>query len=97
MEQPNLATQLADLEHKYQEIQGKVALLQQRIEGQAYDLQERATRIQELEEELAQTRTQQLRPADINEAVAHLKAELLQFIETRVERKQPATWTPTRT
>jgi chromosome segregation ATPase len=89
MEQPNLSTQLADLEHKFQEIQGKVALLQQRIEGQAYDLQERATRIQELEEELVQTRTQQLRPADIDEAVAHLKAELLQFIETRVERKQP--------
>jgi chromosome segregation ATPase len=89
MEQPILSSQLDDLEQKYLEVQGQVALLHQRLEAQEYDLQERTHRIQELEDALAQAKTQLHRADHLDETLDHLKAEILQYVESRMGRGHP--------
>jgi chromosome segregation ATPase len=91
MEHPQLSAQFDYLERKYQEAQGAIAKLQQRTEAQAYELQEQTLRIQELEEQLAQAQGQAVRISQLDEQFAHFKDEILQVIERRVGRHQPAT------
>jgi chromosome segregation ATPase len=80
------AHQLADLEQKYQEAQGTIARLQQRLESQAYELQEQSHKIQLLEDAVAQFKTQSARAPQLDEK-EHLKAELLQIFEQRYGRR----------
>ena len=82
--------QLADLEQKYQEAQGTIARLQQRLETQAFELQEQTHKIELLEDAVAQFKVQSARAPQIDEKLEHLKAELLQIFEQRYGRR-PAT------
>ena len=88
MEPSELSSQFDDLEQKYQEAQGKIAKLQQRIETQEYELQEHAHHIEKLGEELAQSKAQLARVPQIDEQLAHFKEEILQIAEQRYGRQQ---------
>jgi chromosome segregation ATPase len=88
MEQPHLSSQLDYLEQKYQQTQASIAKLQQRIETQAYELQEQTHQIQQLEEELAQAKIQLTRLPQIDEQLVRFKDELLQIIEQQHSRHQ---------
>jgi chromosome segregation ATPase len=90
MEQPHLSTQFEYLEKKYQEAQAHIAKLQQRLESQTYQLQEQSLRIQNLEENLAQATAQAARVGQLDQQVEQFKEEILQLIERRHNRPQPA-------
>jgi chromosome segregation ATPase len=90
MEQPHISTQLEYLEKKYQEAQAHIAKLQQRLESQTYQLQEQSLRIQNLEEQLAQATTHVARIGQLDQQVEQFKEEILQLIERRYNRSQPA-------
>jgi chromosome segregation ATPase len=90
MEQPQVSAQFEYLERKYQEAQNTIARLQQRIEAQAYELQEQTLRMQNLEEELSQATAQAARISQLDEQLAHFKDEILQVLERRIGRYQPA-------
>lgn len=94
MEQPHLASQLEYLEQKHQEDQHKIALLQQHIEGQTYELQQQANRIQKLEEALAAARLPLARVPQIDERLDQVKGELMHFIEQQYGRQRQANSVP---
>ena len=90
MEQPHLSTQLDYLEQKYLENQETIARLQQKTEGQAYELQEQGHRIEKLEAQMIAQQVEHRPPAlaESNQAFAsqldsHTKAlhELRREIE----------------
>jgi chromosome segregation ATPase len=87
MEQPDLLTQFEYLEQTLLKAQSLIAKLQQRIEAQAYELQEQTRRIQTLEEQLAQN-TQAMRVPPINDQLEYFKQEILEIIEKRLNRYQ---------
>jgi chromosome segregation ATPase len=88
MEQPHLASQLEYLEQRHLADQEKIAHLQQQTEAQAYDLQEQATKILRLEEEMSKTRLTLARVPQLDERLDNLKKELLQVVEQRYDRRQ---------
>ncbi len=90
MEPPHLSSQLDFLEQMYQKAQGTIAKLQQRVETQEYELQEQTHRIQKLEEDLAQSQAQLAQAPQIDERLEYFKEELLQIVERRYGRRQPA-------
>jgi chromosome segregation ATPase len=88
MEQPHLSSQIEYLEQRHEEDRAKIAELQQQAEAQAYELQEQARRIQNLEEELAKARPALGRVPQLDERLDRFKNEMLQFIEERYGRRQ---------
>jgi len=92
MEKPYLASQIDDLEQRYQEGQEKIGKLQQKIEVQAYEMQQQEGRIQNLERELAEANTQLARVVQIDTQFERLKTELLNLVERQYGTSQsPAT------
>lgn len=96
MEQPHTSEQLDYLEQKYLEGQENVARLQQKTESQAYELQEQARRIEKLETELAEARTQLASAGNFDEQLARLKGELLQVLEQQTGDRQQGSVDPGR-
>ncbi len=88
MEQPQISTQIDDLEEKYQASQEKAAKLQQRLEAQEYELQEQNRRIEDLETELAGTHTQLAKVMQIEEQFNRLKGELVHLVERQYTQPQ---------
>lgn len=64
------------------------AKLQQRIEAQAYELQEQARWIRQLEAQLAEAQRQWSSPPQLDDQLLNLKAELLQIVEEQYSRRQ---------
>jgi hypothetical protein len=89
MEQPYLSSQLEYLEQKFQESQRTIAQLQQRIEGQTYELQEQTQRIQILEEQLGLATAQAVRINQLDQQMEKFREEMLQAIERRFQRHEP--------
>jgi septation ring formation regulator EzrA len=89
MEQPHLSSQIEYLEQRHEEDQAKIAELQQQAEAQAYELQEQARRIQNLEDEVTEARLVLGRVPQLDERLDRFKNEMLQFIEERYGRRQP--------
>jgi len=75
-------------EERHQNQQQLIARLQQRVETQAYELQEQAHRIQQLEAQLAETQAKISQGPQFDEKVVYLRNELLQIIEKQYNRRQ---------
>lgn len=88
MEQPDLLTQFEYLEQTLLKAHSTIAKLQQRIEAQAYEIQEQTHRIQMLEEQVAQANAQATRAPQLNDQLEFFKQELLEVIEKRLSRYQ---------
>lgn len=65
-----------------------MAKLQQRIEAQAYELQEQARRIQQLEAKLAESQLKLAAPLQLDDQLLTLKSEILQIVEEQYTRRQ---------
>jgi chromosome segregation ATPase len=86
MEQPHLSAELDYLTQKLQEANASIAVLQQRVEGQEYVIQEQNLRIQQLETDLSQTGVQLQRTAHVEDQLRQLKNEMLEYIDRRTRR-----------
>lgn len=64
------------------------AKLQQRIEAQAYELQEQARWIRQLEARLAEAELRWSSPPQLDNQLLNLKTELLQIVEEQYSRRQ---------
>lgn len=73
---------------KYQTDQQVIAKLQQRIETQAYELQEQARQIQRLEAQLAELQLKWTSPPQLDNQLLSLKSEILQIVEEQYTRRQ---------
>lgn len=91
MDQPHFSSQLEYLERRHQEDQQRIAQLHQLIEGQSYDLQEQARRIQRLEDDLAATRLKLNRIPQLDERLDHFKEEIVRTLEQRLLNQRAAT------
>lgn len=96
MEQPHLSAQLEHLEQKIQESHSLIAKLQQRVEAQEYQLQEKTREIAELESQLDQATLQGERIAQIDAQLNSVKDDMRQMIEQRIHRLQPVQADPTK-
>jgi chromosome segregation ATPase len=65
-----------------------IARLQQRVEAQAYELQEQARRIQQLEAKLAESQLKLAAPLQLDDQLLTLKSEILQIVEEQYTRRQ---------
>jgi chromosome segregation ATPase len=90
MEQ-DLLSELGDLAQKYHQAQGTIVKLQQRVETQEYELQEQTTRIQHLEQTLAQAQSQLARVSQLDGQMDYFKEEILQLVEERYGGQQQPT------
>ena len=90
MEQSDLLSELGDLAQKYHQAQSTIVKLQQRVETQAYELQEQTNRIQQLEETLAQTQAQLGRMPQFDAHLEYFKQEVFQLVEQRYGHQSPA-------
>ncbi len=97
MEKPYLASQIDDLEARYQAGQEKIAKLEQKLEAQAYEMQQQGGRIQNLEQELAEAHTQLNRVVQVETQFERLKTELLHLVERQYSGSPPSAADPTRT
>ncbi len=97
MEKPYLASQIDDLEARYQAGQEKIAKLEQKLEAQAYEMQQQGGRIQNLEQELAEAHTQLNRVVQVETQFERLKTELLHLVERQYSSSPPSAADPTRT
>jgi chromosome segregation ATPase len=89
MNSTDAPTQLDYLLHRSQQDQQAIAKLQQRVEAQAYELQEQARRIQQLETLLAESLEKLATPPQLdNNQIVNLKSELLQIFEEQYSRRQ---------
>jgi chromosome segregation ATPase len=86
MEQPHLSSELDYLTQKLQEANAGIASLQQRLGTQEYVIQEQNLRIQQLETELTQTNAQLLHASQVEDQLARLKNEILEYVERRTNR-----------
>jgi chromosome segregation ATPase len=73
---------------RYQADQQVTAKLQQRVEAQAYELQEQARRIQQLEAKLAESQLKLAAPLQLDDQLLTLKSEILQIVEEQYTRRQ---------
>lgn len=94
MEKPYLASQIDDLEARYQTGQEKIGKLEQKLETQAYEMQQQKGRIQSLEEELADTHSQLNRVVQVESQFERLRTELLNLIERQYSSSAPSTADP---
>lgn len=72
----------------YQTDQQIIAKLQQRLEAQAYELQEQARRTQQLEAQLAEAQLRWSSTPQLDDQLLTLKTELLQIFEEQYSRRQ---------
>ena len=86
MEQPHLASQLEYLEQKQQEALSMIAKLQQRLENQEFIIQEQTRRIQKLEQEVSQNRSQLAYITRHDSPSEQFKNEIMQMVENRARR-----------
>lgn len=80
--QPDASTSLPPVDPQI------TAKLQQRIEAQAYELQEQARWIRQLEARLAEAQLQWSAPPQLDDPLLNLKTELLQIVEEQYSRRQ---------
>ncbi|MCK6630304.1 MAG: hypothetical protein L6R45_34660 [Anaerolineae bacterium] len=73
---------------RYQPDPPIIAQLQQRAEAQAYELQEQARRIQQLEAQLAESQAKQAATPHLDDQLLTLKSEILQIVEEQYSRRQ---------
>jgi len=95
MEKPYLASQIDNLEERYQAGQEKIAKLEQKLEAQAYEMQQQGGRIQNLEQELAEAHTQLNRVVQVETQFERLKTELLHLVEHQYSGPPPTAADPT--
>lgn len=88
MEQTNSAAQPQTSAPRHAADQQIIAKLQQRSEAQAYELQEQARRIQQLEEQLAESQLKQASTPPLDDQILNLKSEILQIVEEQYTRRQ---------
>ncbi len=88
MEQTNSAAQPQASVPRHAADQQIIAKLQQRSEAQAYELQEQARRIQQLEERLAESQLKQASTPPLDDQILSLKSEILQIVEEQYTRRQ---------
>ncbi len=90
MDTAQLSAQLEALEQKYQAAQSTIARLQQRIESQEYQLQQQTQQFEQLQQQLADAQAQLAQMPQVDRQLEHFKGEMLQMIEQRFGRRQPA-------
>lgn len=90
MDTAQLSTQLEALEQKYQAAQSTIARLQQRVESQEYQLQQQTQQFEQLQQQLADAQAQLAQIPQVGRQLEHFKGEMLQMIEQRFGRRQPA-------
>jgi chromosome segregation ATPase len=88
MEPTNSSAQPDASGPRYQADQPVIAKLQQRVEAQAYQLQEQARQIQHLEAQLAELQLKQTSPPQLDDQLLNLKSEILQIVEDQYTRRQ---------
>lgn len=90
MDTAQLSAQLEALEQKYQAAQSTIARLQQRVESQEYQLQQQTQQFEQLQQQLADAQAQLAHMPQVDRQLEHFKGEMLQMIEQRFGRRQPA-------
>ncbi len=88
MEEPHVSSQMEYLEQRHQEDQVKIADLEQRLESQAYELQEQTHRLRKLEDLVADARLTLGRVPQIDERLDRMKNEVFHLVEERLGDRQ---------
>ncbi len=88
MEPSNPPLSVDALNQRYLEDQQLIARLQQRLEGQAYQLQEQGRRLQKLEELFSGSAARPAAAAVPDNQLVALKSEILQIVEAQYTRRQ---------